>query len=149
VITRVLLIALTIVAMSASNSQNAAMAIQSNYPPELRASEEAYFGRVRDAVETDNKEWLANQISYPIKLYVNNKRVVISDKYTFLKCYEEIFNKRVKEAIVAQDKTKLLRDSHGTGVGRGELWFDLRSPIIAREPSATGPRYYIWPIKSR
>jgi hypothetical protein len=107
------------------------------------ASARAFLARLQAAVQSNNKEQIAEMIGYPLLVLRSGKRTRIQKKQTFLANYGEIFTSPVRDAILHQTAQCLFGNSTGAMVGNGELWFREQAPgqwqIITINESATAP----------
>ncbi len=83
-----------------------------------------YFLKIKAAVENDNREWIADQIDFPLQWDVDPKRKSeLIDKSKFIENYELIVDARLRRAISEQNPEDLFKNWMGIMVGRGEVWF--------------------------
>lgn len=90
------------------------------------ANDYAFSAQIRRAVENDNREWLANQIAFPL-LYGSAKHPKhAKTKKEFFQHYNEIINPYVKKMIsnyAQEDDFNLFKNSVGMMIGNGTIWF--------------------------
>jgi hypothetical protein len=60
---------------------------------------ENYVSEIQNYVVNDNSKQLAEQVSYPIKVKINNKVAQIENEDDFIKNYDKIFDKNFKKVI--------------------------------------------------
>lgn len=60
---------------------------------------ENFVSEIQNYVVNDNRKQLAEQVSYPIKVKVNNKVTQIENEDDFIKNYNKIFNENFKKVI--------------------------------------------------
>lgn len=104
------------------------------------AAFEKVFKTVQSLVEKGDKQQVAQYILYPVNVYINGQKTKISNEAEFVKYYDQIFNEKVKQALITQDVKETFVNYKGVMVGNGEIWF-----------TATGERqykYYIYGINN-
>ena len=83
---------------------------------------------LKSVVEKQDKVKLSTLIHYPLRVYSDNeknrKRLVINNPKQFLKHYDFIINKRVKDAILNQSVDDLFCNYQGVMIDNGEVWFN-------------------------
>jgi hypothetical protein len=106
-------------------------------------SARAFLAQLQAAVQSNNKEQIAEMISYPLLVLQSGKKTHIQKKQAFLANYKLIFTDPVRDAILHQTAQCLFGNSSGAMVGNGELWFDEQAPdqwkIITINESASAP----------
>lgn len=60
---------------------------------------ENYVSKIQSYIKNNDKEQLAEQVSYPIKAKINAKVTEIKNKYDFIKHYEQIFYSDYKKKL--------------------------------------------------
>jgi hypothetical protein len=107
------------------------------------ASARAFLAQLQAAAQSNNKEQIAEMISYPLLVLRSGKRTHIRQKKEFLTNFGLIFTDPVRDAILHQTAQCLFGNSTGAMVGNGELWFREQAPdqwkIITINESATAP----------
>ena len=107
------------------------------------ASARTFLAQLQAGMQSNNKEEIAEMISYPLLVLVSGKRTHIQKKQAFLTNYGLIFTDPVREAILHQTAQCLFGNSSGAMVGNGEVWLREESPgqwkIITINESATAP----------
>lgn len=61
-------------------------------------------------------------ILYPIRVQIDNQKVIIRDKEDFDENYDYIFNSTVVSAIKNVDYNDLYSNYQGIMIGNGEVW---------------------------
>lgn len=87
---------------------------------------EKTFFRIKDLVERDAQEELAEYIYYPLRVNIRGERKTIKDKEDFIENYSHIITEKVKEALLKQKVENLFVNYQGVMVGNGEIWFGYR-----------------------
>jgi hypothetical protein len=107
------------------------------------AGARAFLAQLQAAVQSNNKEQIAEMISYPLLVLSSVKRIRIAKKQAFLSNYSLIFTDPVRDAILHQNAQCLFGNSSGAMVGNGEVWFVEQAPdqwkIVTINESATAP----------
>jgi hypothetical protein len=107
------------------------------------AGARAFLAQLQAAVQSNNKEQIAEMVSYPLLVLSSVKRTHIAKKQAFLSNYSLIFTDPVRDAILHQTAQCLFGNSSGAMVGNGELWFVEQAPdqwkIVTINESATAP----------
>lgn len=107
------------------------------------AGARTFLARLQAAVQSNDREQIAEMISYPVLILNSGKRTHIRQKKEFLTNFRLIFTDPVRDAILHQTAQCLFGNSTGAMVGNGEVWFREQPPdqwkIITINPSATLP----------
>lgn len=72
-------------------------------------------------VASDSVQEISKMISFPLDAVVRKKRLKIKDPDSFIKDYNIIFNKRVKNAILSQPLADVQASPKGLIIGTGEI----------------------------
>lgn len=83
----------------------------------------AFLADLQAAVQANDKDKIADMISYPMNFIHDGKRVRIRDKQTFLPRYDTIFDEHIRKTILQQSSHCLFGNANGEMIGRGEVWF--------------------------
>lgn len=84
-----------------------------------------FYANLRRAVAQNNKEAVAQRISYPLSIYSNSKKRSILNKKQFIAEYDQIMTTEVKKALANQRLDKLFIRDQGVMVGNGEIWMAI------------------------
>jgi hypothetical protein len=107
------------------------------------ASARAFLTQLQAAVQANNKEQVADMVSYPVLVLRSGKRTRIREKRELLTNFGLIFTDPVRDAILHQTALCLFGNSTGAMVGNGEVWFQEQASnqwkIITINESATAP----------
>ena len=107
------------------------------------AGARAFLAQLQAAVQSNNKDQIAEMIGYPLLVLSSVKRTRIAKKQAFLANYSLIFTDPVRDAILHQTAQCLFGNSSGAMVGNGEVWFVEQAPdqwkIVTINESATAP----------
>ena len=85
---------------------------------------------LKEFVKEDNVSKISSMISFPLKVYVNRKKMTIKNDWSFIKYYNQIFNTKVKASIIHQPLADIFANSKGLMIGRGEIWINMVSGRI-------------------
>jgi hypothetical protein len=91
------------------------------------------------AFQTNDKEWLSQNINYPLPIYFENKKPLeIKTPQEFKAKFEQIATKELLTKIIDWKTCNLFSNHSGVMLGRGEIW-------IWRDDAATDqdPKYRI------
>lgn len=106
-------------------------------------SARAFLAQLQAAAQSNNKEQIAEMISYPLLVLRSGKRTHIQKKQAFLANYGLIVTDPVRNAILHQTAECLFGNSTGAMAGNGEVWFREQAPgqwkIITINESASTP----------
>jgi hypothetical protein len=107
------------------------------------ASARAFLAQLQTAIQANNKEQIADMVSYPVLVLRSGKRTRIRQKKELLTNFGLIFTDPVRDAILHQTALCLFGNSTGAMVGNGEVWFQEQASnqwkIITINESATAP----------
>lgn len=92
-------------------------------PGVLTPDDIGFFKDIQKAIETDNREWMANNISWPLFTSFRGVKGGIDSRKKFLKYYNEIVTTKVKTAVRKQKAEELFRNYQGVMIGNGDIWF--------------------------
>jgi hypothetical protein len=106
-------------------------------------SARAFLAQLQAAVQANNKEQLAEMMSYPLLVLRSGKRTRIKQKQAFMADYALIVTAPVRDAVLHQTAQCLFGNSSGAMIGNGEVWFSEQAPdqwkIITINESASAP----------
>lgn len=83
-----------------------------------------FLDALKDAILRDNRAWVAERISYPLRVNGEGGAREIRDASELLENFERVFTGKVRSAILAQDAARLFRNWSGMMIGNGEVWFE-------------------------
>ncbi|QHW33304.1 hypothetical protein GZH47_22590 [Paenibacillus rhizovicinus] len=81
------------------------------------------FGAVKAAIARGDKAEVANHILYPLRVNGASGTELIQTRGEFVKQYDAIMTKQVRNAIASQSFDQLFINYQGVMVGNGEIWF--------------------------
>lgn len=82
-----------------------------------------FLAVLQKAVASDQRQEVANMVSYPITVVEKGKKIALKSAADLLKKYDVVFNKTVKAQLAAQKPDKLFARDQGVMIGNGEIWF--------------------------
>lgn len=87
---------------------------------------EKFAGKIQSYIMNNNKEKLAEKISYPINVKINGKTVKIQNKDEFIKNYNLIFNPNYKQAMTNAFTKYMFANYKGVMFGEGKynMWIN-------------------------
>lgn len=80
---------------------------------------------LKNYVKNDSIMEISDIIYYPLNVASKNRKKKISDPESFIKDYNTIFNKRVKNSILKQPLADVKASSKGLSIGTGEIIINL------------------------
>ena len=98
---------------------------------ELKAEYQKFIKKFIENVKKDNKEAVAEMISYPLKR--ENPIPEIQNKAEFVKRYYEIFDPTLKSEISKSNSAKDWSEMGWRGImlNQGTVWFDIEGRLIS------------------
>lgn len=84
----------------------------------------AFIKSVEKAVLTDDRLFISSNVSYPITVILDKKRVPIKDRASFLKVYDKIINRNVKLGVYNGIPFENDRVKGSFMLGAGTVWID-------------------------
>ncbi|MED5015697.1 hypothetical protein P9847_00075 [Paenibacillus chibensis] len=82
-----------------------------------------FFDKVQRDVAAGDKEQVAADILYPLRVNENGKSKDYKDKEEFIAHYDSIMTDSVKKALADQKREALFVNAQGVMAGNGEIWF--------------------------
>lgn len=96
---------------------------------------EKFMKQVKTSIINGNKEWIANHISYPIKIKLaKGKTATIKNKKQLIENFDQIFHQQYKGLISASCVCNMFNNYQGVMLGHGIIW-------INNTPESTSSRY--------
>ena len=89
----------------------------------ITASDKDFFGQIRNAVLTDNIDWFAKAVAYPIALRSGGHEITVRNKQAFKKRAKLVFNEHLKSVVRSQSADTLFKNWQGVMIGDGVIWF--------------------------
>ena len=92
--------------------------------PEVAKQARDFLGKLRNAVQRNEKKQVASMVRYPISIHFADKTTVIRNADEFTRNYRRIVSDSVKAEIIDEKSSRcLFANSQGFMVGDGEVWF--------------------------
>lgn len=86
---------------------------------------ENFMRKVKNSILKGDKQWLAKNISYPIKVHINiNKLVTIKSKKQLIANFDRIFHKEFKKEIELSYPCNMFNNYQGAMIGDGDIWIN-------------------------
>ena len=86
---------------------------------------EKFMKRVKNSIQNGDKEWIADNICYPISIKLSgNNQINIENKNQFIMHYDQIFHQKFKNKISASCICNMFTNSQGVMLGDGEIWIN-------------------------
>lgn len=76
-------------------------------------------------VKTESPTEISNMISYPLNITNKKNKIRITNPEKFIKEYDAIFNRKVKDSIINQPLADIMASSKGLMIGTGEVWINI------------------------
>jgi hypothetical protein len=95
----------------------------------------AFLKRLQTAVRENDKDAVTGLIRYPLRVNANGQSRSYPDAQAVRADYDEIFTRRVRQAILAQRSDALFVRDLGAMIGDGQVWFDHVCPNEACSPA--------------
>lgn len=112
----------------------------------VNAGDRAYFIAIQNAVQKNDKNWLADQIIFPLDVYPTPGKAGVKTRKEFLDRYDEIINDYIRQEVKNQQAGNLAKNWSGLAIGDGAIWVAQLGP----ENSNDGPwKYYITTINNK
>ncbi|WP_028596541.1 hypothetical protein [Paenibacillus assamensis] len=90
-----------------------------------------FFNNLKKEVAANNKKAVAGMIDYPLNVNKNGKTTKIKSKQEFIKKYNKIINKEVKQKLLAQKIDRVFVNAEGVMIGDGQMWISQFGTKIA------------------
>ena len=93
---------------------------------------EEFLHGLQQAVAKDQRARVAAMVQYPVNVVIAGKKIRLRNKPDFLKRYDLVMNRKVRDAIAGQKPEDLFANYQGVMIGGGEIWFNqlYRSKLI-------------------
>lgn len=91
---------------------------------------ENFVSKIQSYVVNDNKKQLAEQVTYPITVKINNKLTEIQNEYDFIKNYDKIFHADYKQVISNASTKYMFVNWKGImfGTSLNNIWINEGTP---------------------
>jgi len=83
---------------------------------------EAFFGQLQKAVKRGDKNEVAKNVKYPLRVNKEGASRFVHNEKQFLTEYDLIMTGKVRQALLQQKVTNTFVNDQGVMVGDGELW---------------------------
>lgn len=86
---------------------------------------EKFMKHVKISIVKNDKEWVANHVSYPIKTKLYKGTVItIKNKRQLIENFDKIFHQEFKDKIKSFCVCNLFNNYHGVMLGNGQIWIN-------------------------
>jgi len=86
---------------------------------------EDFMKHVKNSILNNDKEWIANNIRYPITTTINGEKLIkIENKSQLIDNFDNIFYQEYKENIKSFCTCNLFSNYKGIILGKGQIWID-------------------------
>lgn len=96
--------------------------IEAGFKNDIEA--DGFILMLKEYVKKNSVEELSKHISYPLTAVFKNKRIKINNPEAFVKNYNIIFSKKIKNSIINQALADIKASSKGLRIGIGEVWIN-------------------------
>ena len=78
---------------------------------------------LQNAIRADDKNWLADHMSYPVN-YFGKQKMVIRSKTSFINNYASFVTPKLRASVLAQDPANVFENWQGAMIGGGNenIW---------------------------
>jgi hypothetical protein len=89
---------------------------------------EQFMADVQKAVKADDKQWIANNVQYPMVVYLGvNIKQTIKNQSQLILYFDKIFHPAFKKKLLAACTCNLFVNSDGVMLGSGEIWISQKA----------------------
>jgi hypothetical protein len=96
--------------------------IEAGFKDDIEA--DGFILMLKEYVKKDSVEELSKLISYPLTAAFKKKKVKINSPEAFVKNYDIVFSKKIKNSIINQALADIKASSKGLRIGIGEVWLN-------------------------
>jgi hypothetical protein len=90
---------------------------------QVTADDKAFFQEIKQAIESHDAKWIAENINLPLNVNINGKKFSIKTEKSFIKNYDNIITTSIVDAVRLQDENDMFKNWQGIMIGRGQIWF--------------------------
>jgi hypothetical protein len=86
-------------------------------------TKQKFVAALQNAVRADDKNWLADHMSYPVN-YFGKHKVVIRSRAAFISNYSSFLSPKLRASVLAQDPANVFENWQGVMIGGGNqnIW---------------------------
>jgi hypothetical protein len=95
--------------------------------PEAGVAARQFLSQLQSAFAANDKDKIADMVSYPMTQVHNGKPVKIATRAKLLSEFDQIFTPQVRSKIASQSSRCLFGTALGAVIGDGEVWFTQHS----------------------
>ncbi|HSR78556.1 MAG TPA: hypothetical protein VLN57_18400 [Xanthobacteraceae bacterium] len=87
------------------------------------SAKQKFVVALQNAIRADDKNWLADHMSYPVN-YFGKQKVVIRSKTSFINNYASLVTPKLRVSVLAQDPASVFENWQGAMIGGGNenIW---------------------------
>jgi hypothetical protein len=87
------------------------------------STKQKFVAALQNAVRADDKNWLADHMSYPVN-YFGKRKVVIRNRAAFIGNYSAFLSPKLRASVLAQDPASVFENWQGVMIGGGNqnIW---------------------------
>ena len=87
------------------------------------SAKQKFVVALQNAIRADDKNWLADHMSYPVN-YFGKHKVVIRNKTSFINNYASFVTPKLRTSVLAQDPADVFENWQGAMIGGGNenIW---------------------------
>jgi hypothetical protein len=87
------------------------------------SAKQKFVVALQNAIRADDKNWLADHMSYPVN-YFGKQKVVIRSKTSFINNYASFVTPKLRASVLAQDPADVFENWQGAMIGGGNenIW---------------------------
>ena len=87
------------------------------------SAKQKFVVALQNAIRADDKNWLADHMSYPVN-YFGKQKVVIRNKTSFINNYASFVTPKLRASVLAQDLADVFENWQGAMIGGGNenIW---------------------------
>lgn len=101
-----------------------------------------YAQKVKDAILSGNKSWIADQLSFPLIVHVNGEKITIQSRSIFIeKYFDLVFHDQFLKTLKTFRTTHLFTSNSGLMLGKGQIW--IFSSLTCIRYKSDQPRYFL------
>lgn len=90
---------------------------------QVTAQDQAFFAQIKQAIATNNQQWLGSVLAYPLKVRLRSGIGLVHNPTEFEQSYDQIIDGTVRQAVTFQNPAALQKTLAGVSVGSGQIWF--------------------------
>lgn len=109
----------------------------------LTGGEVAFFLELQEALASEEWDWIASRVSYPIEIQTLTNSILVSSRGQILENPRRIFGEQISCRILKSRPGELFKNWRGVSVGSGLLWY-----VETQKLGGEGFEYFIIAINN-